>query len=90
MASTDEEFLRDDLEGRIMLDEDSNYSSRFVGEGRFVEDGTEDSTKNNIVKQVGKIFNFGALSSKKRGSASITKRGSSLRKASTKKSHALG
>ena len=90
MASTDEEFLRDDLEGRIMLDDDSNYTSRFVGEGRFVEEGSEDSSKNNIVKQVGKIFNFGALSSKKRGSASITKRGSSLRKVSNKKSQASG
>ena len=90
MASTDEEFLRDDLEGRIMLDDDSNYTSRFVGEGRFVEEGTEDSSKNNLVKQVGKIFNFGALASKKRGSASITKRGSSLRKVSTKKSQASG
>lgn len=89
MSSTDEEFLGEDSEGRIMFDTDSNYTSRFVGEGRFVE-GAEESTKNNIVKQVGKMFNFGALASKKRGSASISKRGSSLRKVPTKKTQVSG
>ena len=86
MSNSEEEFLGEDPEARIMLDTDSNYTSRFVGEGRFIEDVTGDSSRHNLLKQVGKVFNFGALSSKRKGSASITKRGASARKAPTKKS----
>ena len=90
MSHTDEEFLGEDQEYRVLLDSDSNYTSRFAGEGRYIEDGAEDPSKSNIIKQVGKLFNFGALTSKKRGSASITKRGSSSRKSSTKKQQISG
>ena len=90
MSNTDEEFFREDQESGGLLDADSNYTSRYVGEGRFIGDGIEESSKNSLVKQVGKIFNFGGLASKKRGSASINKRGSSIRKGSTRKHQSSG
>ena len=90
MSNTEEEFFREDQDVRTVLDDESNYTSRYVGEGRFIEDGNEDSSKNSLVKQVGKIFNFGALASKKRGSASINKRGSSIKKPSSRKSQSSG
>ena len=90
MSNTDEKFFRENLESRAISDADSNYTSRYVGEGRFIDDGLEESSKNSIVKQVGKLFNFGALASKKRGSASINKRGSSLRKGSSRKQQVSG
>ena len=90
MSNTDEEFFRENLESGTISDSDSNYTSRYVGEGRFIDDGLEESSKNSIVKQVGKLFNFGALASKKRGSASMNKRGSSLRKGSSRKQQVSG
>ena len=90
MSNTDEEFFREDQDLRTVLDDDSNYTARYVGEGRFIEDGIDESSKNSLVKQVGKIFNFGALASKKRGSASINKRGSSLKKSSSRKQPSSG
>ena len=90
MSNTDEEFFREDQESGGLLDVDSNYTSRYVGEGRFIDDGIEESSKNSLVKQVGKIFNFGGLASKKRGSASINKRGSAVRKGSTRKQQSSG
>ena len=90
MSNTDEEFFREDQDLRTVLDDDSNYTSRYVGEGRFIEDGIDESSKNSLVKQVGKIFNFGALASKKRGSASINKRGSSIKKTSSRKQQSSG
>ena len=90
MSNTDEEFFREDQESGDILASDTNYTSRYVGEGRFIDDGMDESSKNSLVKQVGKIFNFGALASKKRGSATISKRGSSVRKASTRKQQSSG
>ena len=90
MSNTDEELLGEESDVRIRLDEDFTYTTRFVGEGRLIDEGMEESSKNSIVKNVGKLFNFGALTSKKRGSASITKRGASLRKASAKSQQTSG
>ena len=91
MSHSDEELLRDTPSLRSIFDAEmngeANYVTRFVGEGGVIRDAAEleESTQNAIVKNVGKFFNFGALSSKKKGGASITKRATSLRKNSTKK-----
>ena len=91
MSISDEEITRDDPDFRTLLEEDGDSRSsvtRYVGEGRIVgggmmgvEEEKRSSTRNNIVKNVGKIFNFGAaLTSRKKGGATITKRGTSFRK----------
>ena len=85
MSHTDEELLGEESEIRQLLDSEANYTSKYVGEGRYIEDGVDGISKSRIMNQVGKMFNFGALSSKKRGSATITKRGSSIRKTTSKK-----
>ena len=90
MSHTDEELLGEDSEIRQLLDSEANYTSKYVGEGRYIEDGVDGTSKNRIMNQVGKMFNFGALSSKKRGSATITKRGSSIRKTTSKKQQLSG
>ena len=91
MSHSDEELLGDAPGLRSIFDAEmngeSNYVARFVGEGGVIRDSAEveETTQNAIIKNVGKFFNFGALSSKKKGGASITKRATSLRKNSAKK-----